>query len=161
MSRHRQGRQACGESSSLLLRSDRGSSSVQRKANLWFPTTFKDPLPKEIEDLLMGMKVLIDTQVLLWGSQRIGLHEWGNCREGADWQAHLSPACGDCLSVKLQAKGILVLQTTGDHVRRVEPLPLHHRDPFDGIPIAQSTGENPPAITADPLSKPYPAQIIG
>jgi PIN domain nuclease of toxin-antitoxin system len=71
------------------------------------------------------------------------------------------PACGDCLSVKLPGNGILVLQRMVDHVRRVEPLPLHYRDPFDRILITQSTEENPPAITADPWFQPYPAQIIG
>jgi PIN domain nuclease of toxin-antitoxin system len=37
---------------------------------------------------------------------------------------------------------------------------MHHRDPFDRILIAQSLQENLPVITADPLFKHYPVQVI-
>ncbi len=49
----------------------------------------------------------------------------------------------------------------GDGPRlRLERLPLHHRDPFDRILIAQSLEEGFPILTADPLLKNYSAALI-
>jgi PIN domain nuclease of toxin-antitoxin system len=42
-----------------------------------------------------------------------------------------------------------------DHVYAVQPLPLHHRDPFDRFLIAQAQLENATLLTNDPLIKQY------
>ncbi|MEH2007112.1 PIN domain-containing protein [Nostoc sp.] len=42
------------------------------------------------------------------------------------------------------------------HVTIVATLPLHHRDPFDRILIAQSVVENIPLLSADKVFDPYP-----
>jgi PIN domain nuclease of toxin-antitoxin system len=42
-----------------------------------------------------------------------------------------------------------VLNITLDHATAVEGLPMHHRDPFDRLLIAQSTIENLPIVSAD------------
>jgi PIN domain nuclease of toxin-antitoxin system len=47
-----------------------------------------------------------------------------------------------------------------DHVVRLEDLPVHHRDPFDRILIAQSMEEGWPLLSADPLLARYPAELI-
>jgi PIN domain nuclease of toxin-antitoxin system len=47
-----------------------------------------------------------------------------------------------------------------DHVVRLEDLPVHHRDPFDGILVAQSLEESWPPLSADPLLARYPAELI-
>ena len=67
---------------------------------------------------------------------------------------------GDYLAAKLKANGVMVLQITFDHVKRLEELSLKHRDPFDRMLIAQSLEENLPIVTADPLFKQYPVQVI-
>lgn len=46
------------------------------------------------------------------------------------------------------------------HALRVQTLPLHHRDPFDRILIAQSLVESLPIVTADPLIAQYPVEVI-
>jgi PIN domain nuclease of toxin-antitoxin system len=55
---------------------------------------------------------------------------------------------------------IKTLPISIDHLLALERLPMHHRDPFDRILIAQSLQENLPVITADPLFKHYPVQVI-
>jgi PIN domain nuclease of toxin-antitoxin system len=45
------------------------------------------------------------------------------------------------------------------HVLRLESLPLHHRDPFDRLLVAQSLEENMPLLSADALLEPYGADI--
>ena len=67
---------------------------------------------------------------------------------------------GDYLTAKLTANGVSILSLKFDHVKRLEELPLHHRDPFDRILIAQSLDENVPIVTADPLFARYPVDVI-
>ncbi|HZW93688.1 MAG TPA: type II toxin-antitoxin system VapC family toxin [Candidatus Eremiobacteraceae bacterium] len=125
------------------------------------------------------MKILIDTHVLLWGlqdeeklSRRVqtllpGADVWISV--ASLWEIitkvqvgklTIPTPVGDYLSAKLKANGVLVLQITFDHVKRVEGLPLHHRDPFDRILIAQSLNEKIPIVTSDPLFAAYPVEVI-
>jgi len=41
----------------------------------------------------------------------------------------------------------------------VRSLPLHHRDPFDRLLIAQAQLERLPIVTADPDFEPYDATV--
>jgi len=47
-----------------------------------------------------------------------------------------------------------------DHVVRLEDLPVHHRDPFDHILVAQSMEEGWPLLSTDPLLARSPAELI-
>jgi PIN domain nuclease of toxin-antitoxin system len=67
---------------------------------------------------------------------------------------------GPYLVKKLAENRIEVLYVTLDHVLETESLPLHHRDPFDRLIIAQSMKERWPIITADPWFKRYPVDVI-
>ena len=46
------------------------------------------------------------------------------------------------------------------HALRVAELPLHHRDPFDRLLIAQAQAEGLPLMTADPRVAKYDLEII-
>ena len=46
------------------------------------------------------------------------------------------------------------------YAMRLFDLPLHHRDPFDRILIAQSLEENAPIVSADPVLQNYSAKIL-
>ena len=125
------------------------------------------------------MKVLIDTHVLLWGLQdepklsdrvRTLLPKaevwisvaslWEIIAKVQVGKLKLPTPVRDYLTLKLRENGVSVLPLTFDHVRRIEELPLHHRDPFDRILIAQSLEENLPLITADALFKNYAVRLI-
>jgi PIN domain nuclease of toxin-antitoxin system len=67
---------------------------------------------------------------------------------------------GPYLVKKLGENRIEVLPVKLDHVLAVEALPVHHRDPFDRILIAQSMEENLPIITSDPLFARYAVDLI-
>lgn len=120
------------------------------------------------------MRILIDTHVLLWGLQDearlshkvrtllpvsevwisvAGL--WEIIAKTQIGKLALPRPTGDYLARKLTANGVSVLSLTFDHVRRLEEIPLHHRDPFDRILIAQSIEEKLPVVTADPLLAKY------
>jgi PIN domain nuclease of toxin-antitoxin system len=125
------------------------------------------------------MKVLIDTHVLLWGlqgeekfSRRVQkllpnsdvwisvASLWEIMTKVQVGKLTLPTPVGDYLSARLKANGVRILPLTFDHVKRVEELPLHHRDPFDRMLIAQALEENVPVITGDPLFPQYPVQVI-
>jgi len=53
-----------------------------------------------------------------------------------------------------------ILPITLAHIAAVERLPLHHRDPFDRLLIAQSFTENIALVTADSIIHSYPVNHI-
>jgi len=55
---------------------------------------------------------------------------------------------------------INVLKIQLEHFYINATLPLHHRDPFDGLIIAQSMAENIPIITLDSAFDKYSVTII-
>lgn len=61
---------------------------------------------------------------------------------------------------KLAENGIETLPVSIDHLLALERLPMHHRDPFDRLLIAQSIEEGWPIITGDPAFKQYPIRVI-
>jgi PIN domain nuclease of toxin-antitoxin system len=67
---------------------------------------------------------------------------------------------GKYLTAQMNANGVSVLTVELDHVLQVESLPLHHRDHFDRILIAQSIVEEWPIITADRDFQKYPVRVI-
>jgi PIN domain nuclease of toxin-antitoxin system len=121
------------------------------------------------------MKVLIDTHVLLWAledetklSSRVQkLPPAADvCISVASLREILAKVLvgkltlpmpvGEYLTTKSKASGVSVLSITFDHGKRLEQLPLHHRDPFDRILMAQSLGESLRLITDNPQFAKYP-----
>ncbi|MEG4045363.1 type II toxin-antitoxin system VapC family toxin [Microcoleus sp. Pol17_C1] len=48
-----------------------------------------------------------------------------------------------------------ILEITFDHIEVVASLPLHHRDPFDRLIIAQSMAEQIPVLSVDAIFDAY------
>ena len=48
-----------------------------------------------------------------------------------------------------------ILEITFDHIEVVASLPLHHRDPFDRLIIAQSMAEQIPILSVDAIFDAY------
>ncbi len=53
-----------------------------------------------------------------------------------------------------------ILQISISHLKQVADLPLHHRDPFDRLLVAQSQVENLPILTSDAAFDQYPVQRL-
>ena len=64
------------------------------------------------------------------------------------------------IDIELQAERIQILNIELAHLKNVANLPLHHRDPFDRLLIAQSQVENIPVITSDAAFDRYPVQRV-
>ena len=64
------------------------------------------------------------------------------------------------LSAVLADTGFIELPVQFRHAVLVADLPLHHRDPFDRILVAQAIAEQLTLLSRDPLLRPYPVPIL-
>jgi PIN domain nuclease of toxin-antitoxin system len=121
------------------------------------------------------MRLLLDTHVLIWAlneparlnaATRALLEDPDNAvffSAASIWEiaikARLGRADFDRTSAGIarnaRETGFVELPVLSDAAERVEALPLHHRDPFDRLLVAQAMNGPLQLITADPLLKPY------
>ena len=125
------------------------------------------------------MKLLLDTQLLLWAAgqpQRLPA-EARDLIEDARNQLMFSPASLWEVAIKsglgradfradarllrrgLIDNGYAELPITGEHAVAVADLPPIHKDPFDRILVAQSAAEGILLLTADPILARYPGPL--
>ena len=127
------------------------------------------------------MKLLLDTQCWLWWLTDPDLLS-GSALEAiraAENDVYLSAASSWEISIKWAIKklslpkrpsefvpsrlardGFLSLPIEHVHALRVSELPLHHRDPFDRILIAQAQIEHLAFVTSDPLIRKYDVELL-
>lgn len=61
---------------------------------------------------------------------------------------------------RMETLRTLALSIEHAHALQVSTLPMHHRDPFDRLLIAQAQIEELPVLTADPLFSRYDVALI-
>ncbi|HUO84849.1 MAG TPA: type II toxin-antitoxin system VapC family toxin [Thermoanaerobaculia bacterium] len=127
------------------------------------------------------MRLLVDTHCWLWmlvEPERFSAasHE---ILESADNELFLSAASSWEISVKyslgelvlpdppaeyvpdlMLRSGVRGLPIEHRHALAVASLPLHHRDPFDRLLVAQAMVESLPIMTADPQLSLYAIELI-
>lgn len=64
------------------------------------------------------------------------------------------------ITQQISINDFTVLDIKISHITAVTQLPLHHRDPFDRMLIAQAMVENIPIISADIIFDAYPIQRL-
>jgi PIN domain nuclease of toxin-antitoxin system len=126
------------------------------------------------------MRTLLDTHAFLWGiggDRRMSQHArdifigpsnlsmsvasiWEILIKVQVGKLTLPAPAGPYVIRKLAENRIEILPIHLDHLLAFEGLPMHHRDPFDRILIAQSIEEEWPIITADPWFARYPVKVI-
>lgn len=115
------------------------------------------------------MRLLLDTHVWLWmvtGDERLG--ESRSTLEDSESELYLSAAAVWELAIKaaagklrysgspavqiplhIERSGVYPLAVTIDHALAAADLPMHHRDPFDRMLVAQARVEEMTLATAD------------
>jgi PIN domain nuclease of toxin-antitoxin system len=125
------------------------------------------------------MKVLLDTHTFIWAitdERRLSprarsliasselwwsvVSLWEAIQKAQVGKLSLPLPAGPFLTGELSSNHVRLLPVSLSHVLRIEELPLHHRDPFDRLLIAQSIEEGWPIITADPWFARYPVDVI-
>lgn len=109
---------------------------------------------------------LVDTHALLWwladdaslsAGARHALADPGQdalVSTASIWEIAIKRALGkltapDDLPDLIVAAGFDLLAVTAAHAWQVRDLPLHHRDPFDRLLVAQALVEDVPVVTSD------------
>jgi PIN domain nuclease of toxin-antitoxin system len=124
------------------------------------------------------VKLLLDTLALIWwmsDDERIGpqaralIADPGNdvlisvvslweivvkLRVGK-LEADIQEIAGAC-----ESSGFIPLDVRLDHLRQLATLPMHHRDPFDHLLIAQAITEGAALVTDDRHAARYPVQAV-
>jgi PIN domain nuclease of toxin-antitoxin system len=116
------------------------------------------------------VKVLLDTQCWLWmqvsperfspvalelvgsGSNELYLSAascWEIAIKFALGKLPLPVPPAEYVPGRMETSGVLALPVTVRHALQVAALPLHHRDPFDRLLIAQAQAEGLHLLTAD------------
>ena len=72
----------------------------------------------------------------------------------------ISDSLSDWLDIHLATNSFRLLEIKISHLKRFAELPLIHRDPFDGLLIAQSLVENIPIITSGAAFDEYAVQRL-
>ncbi len=118
------------------------------------------------------MKLLLDTHVIIWSvSEPKRLSKKAQCYIADAETIYVSAASIWEISIKLQLNklqldlnaflneidnlGIQALPVTWKHAQLTKDLPLHHKDPFDRILIAQATIEPLTLLTNDAVLPQY------
>jgi PIN domain nuclease of toxin-antitoxin system len=127
------------------------------------------------------MRFLLDTHTFLWwvtddarlSSQAHTLMTDGNNElffsAASGWEIAIKAQLGKLqlpdnapqfVMAQLAINAIEILPVQLHHALHVYTLPMHHRDPFDRMLVAQSQLEELPIITADPQIKSYAVNVI-
>ena len=123
------------------------------------------------------MKFLIDTHIFFWwceGNPILGEKTSLLIREASNeilvstaslWELIIEEKTGKLKLPKnilslIETNQFAELPVTISHLETLRTLPLHHRDPFDRLLIAQSKAERIPIITKDKEFGLYDSKII-
>ena len=126
------------------------------------------------------MKVLLDTQVFLWMHAEAG--RLGRLKSvildssndlflsaASAWEIAIKHGVGklnlpeiprNYVPSRMLANGIRGLEILHTHALAMSSLPLHHRDPFDRLLVAQCEIEDMSLATADPVFNLYSDRIL-
>lgn len=127
------------------------------------------------------MTLLLDTHAFIWWDSepnRLSPTALALCRQPANtillsvasvWEMQIKLQLGklklatplaQIVASQRHANTIEVLAITLDHVLALETLPLHHKDPFDRLLVAQANLESAALVTHDPIFTQYSVQVI-
>jgi PIN domain nuclease of toxin-antitoxin system len=127
------------------------------------------------------MKLLLDTHAFIWWAsepQRLSQKVLTLCQDRANtlmisvasiWEMQIKLQLGrlrltlplrNLIESQQQANNLQVLPIELSHVLALDNLPLHHRDPFDRLLIAQSNVEDAPLVSMDRAFSEYQVKLL-
>ncbi|NJR62832.1 MAG: type II toxin-antitoxin system VapC family toxin [Cyanobacteria bacterium CRU_2_1] len=127
------------------------------------------------------MKLLLDTQCWLWWfaqperlTEETIAHIADETNElwfsvASIWEMGIKVAIGKLplpepldgyISSRMGQLGVRSLEITATHALRAATLPLHHRDPFDRMLIAQAQIDEMTLVSADSMFSQYDVSIL-
>lgn len=123
------------------------------------------------------MRLLLDTQIFIWlenATDRIRPDAYAMLRDKSNdiwvsaasiWEIAIKQASnkidfkGSPLAVA-RKREYRILDIRAEHAEEAAALPMHHRDPFDRILIAQARVEQLTLVSSDPAIKRYSVTVL-
>lgn len=121
-------------------------------------------------------RLLLDTHIFLWWRgeparlistvrSRIAVADLVFVSVASAWEVAIKRSLGrldlpDTMEAGVIASGFEKLLISFSHAERAAALPLHHRDPFDRMLVAQAQGEGLTLVTRDRRLEPYDVEIL-
>jgi len=122
------------------------------------------------------VRLLLDTNVLIWRQEGL-LDRIGGAMEAIKTSDELLVSVVSFIEIGIKAatgklrmpvglrervldSGAGILGLTPEHGLAIAELPLHHRDPFDRLLIAQARSEGLAIVTADSNFDRYDVQVV-
>lgn len=121
-------------------------------------------------------RLLLDTHTFLWwrsdpdrlsaaARKAIAEAELVFVSAASAWEAAIKVSIGrlslpDTIEAGVEASGFEKLVVTFAHAERVATLPLHHRDPFDRILVAQALVEDLTLVSSDGQLAAYDVPLL-
>jgi PIN domain nuclease of toxin-antitoxin system len=127
------------------------------------------------------VRIIIDTQVLIWWTNDVSnisprvqdiilnLDNELWLSLASIWEMQIKISLGkldlpralpDIITTQIEENQIKILPIELSHIYTIEQLPLHHRDPFDRLIIAQSLTEKMPIASVDKAFDVYSIERI-
>ena len=121
------------------------------------------------------MNLLLDTHVLIWWDEGRRLSPGARRAIRGAEAVYVSAASAWEIAIKIGLgrlrptrtveeattdSGFVELPVTFRHAELVARLPVHHRDPFDRLLVAQAEAERLTLVTRDPVFQRYSGEII-
>ena len=66
----------------------------------------------------------------------------------------------EIIRAQQENNGLKILGIETEHIYALQSLPLHHRDPFDRLLIAQSNFERMPLLSVDGAFRDYEVELL-
>jgi PIN domain nuclease of toxin-antitoxin system len=123
------------------------------------------------------MRLLLDTHALIWSvgdSAELARAARDRIVDPANtvvvsvvslWEAAIKEATGKLVLLEdlgdvAAARGFDILPVSAEHAHAIRDLPLHHRDPFDRVLVAQARHEGLTLVTADRRLEAYSVAVL-
>ena len=127
------------------------------------------------------MNILLDTHTFIWWDSqisRLSQKALNLCKDQENtliisvasvWEMQIKHQRGkltlhlplrDILETQQHTNALEVLPIEVPHVLALDQLPMHHRDPFDRLLIAQANAEQLIVLSCDPVFHSYPVNVV-
>jgi PIN domain nuclease of toxin-antitoxin system len=127
------------------------------------------------------VKLLLDTHTFIWWDSepdRLSPQALALCQDRRNilllsvvsvWEMQIKLQLGklrlalplkEIIETQQQTNNIEILPVTLAHVLALENLPVHHKDPFDRLLVAQAMVEGAALVSGDPNIARYAVQIV-
>ena len=127
------------------------------------------------------MRLLLDTHVFIWWDSepaKLSPRVLALCQDRENtlllsvvsaWEIQVKIQLGKLklhmplarlIESQQETNALEVLPITLDHVLALDALPVHHKDPFDRLLLAQSTVEDVVLVSKDSVFTNYPVKVV-